>query len=45
MTGVLPSVNCPIEMNLTSWLIGGMIIFSTCVGLASLPSMRGTEWP
>jgi hypothetical protein len=35
----------PIEMTFTPFADGGMIMFSTWVGLPSLPSMRGTEWP
>lgn len=44
-TGVLPGVNMPIEMTFTPCDCGGMIIFSTWVGLPSTASMRGIEWP
>ena len=44
-TGVLPSVNMPIEMTLMPCAVGGIIICSTWVGRPVTPSMRGTEWP
>ena len=44
-TGVLPLVNMPMEMTFTSCADGGMIMFSTGVGLPVTPSIRGTECP
>lgn len=44
-TGALPGVNMPMEMTFTPCADGGMIMFSTCVGRPSAPSMRGTLWP
>ena len=35
----------PIEMTFTPCALGGMIIWSTWVGLPVTPSMRGTEKP
>ena len=44
-TGALPLVNIPIEMTFTPCADGGMIIFSTWVGVPVTPSIRGTECP
>jgi hypothetical protein len=41
----LPAVNIPIEITFTPCACGGMIMSSTWVGRASVPNMRGTEWP
>lgn len=44
-TGALPGVNMPMEMTFTPCEDGGMIMFSTWVGLPSAPSIRGTLCP
>ena len=45
-TGALPSTNCPMEMCLMPWEIGGKSISSSrTVGPSVQPSRLGTEWP
>ena len=40
-----PAVNMPMEMTFSPCACGGMIMSSTRVGRAVIPSIRGTEWP